>query len=130
MTLKWVSRAFVAGMFASTSIAAHAATLEQPRYEPAPGWVEARQLDPVGEGDRTVLLLVDSQIRVEDDRSVEYRDLAYQVVSPEMLSRLGNVKVEWQPDVQDALIHAVSIVRGGETIDALNGGAGRPEPTA
>ena len=122
MTLKWVSRAFVAGMFASTSIAAHAATLEQPRYEPAPGWVEARQLDPVGEGDRTVLLLVDSQIRVEDDRSVEYRDLAYQVVSPEMLSRLGNVKVEWQPDVQDALIHAVSIVRGGETIDALNGG--------
>ena len=122
MTLKWVSRAFVAGMFASTSIAAHAATLEQPRYEPAPGWVEARQLDPVGEGDKTVLLLVDSQIRVEDDRSVEYRDLAYQVVSPEMLSRLGNVKVEWQPDVQDALIHAVSIVRGGETIDALNGG--------
>ncbi len=115
-------RAFIAALFTGSSIAAHAATLEQPSYEAAPDWIEPRKLDPTKANDKSVLLLVDNQIRVEDDRSVDYRDIAYHIVSPELLSQLGTVKLEWQPDVQDVSIHAISILRGDETIDALNGG--------
>ncbi len=92
--------------------------------EPSAQWVDVAALPPVAESDDKVFLLVDNQVHIGDGRQTIYSDIAYHVTSPEMLSQAGNVQMEWQPDTQDVIVHAVDIIRGTETIDALGDGSG------
>ena len=120
MTFRLYRRALVAALLTSASMAA---AQEEPRYEPAPDWVEESALPADSADDTNLLLLLDNQIKVEPGRQIEFIDTAYHVVTAEMLSGLGSIKVEWQPEVQDAVIHSIDIIRGDQIIDALDGGS-------
>lgn len=119
MTLSYHRHVLVAALLTSSSLVM---AQEEPRYEAAPDWVEASPLPAVSADDKNVLLLLDNQIKVENDRQISFSDTAYHVVSAQMLSQAGTINVEWQPDVQDAVIHSIDIIRGDQVIDALNGG--------
>ncbi|WP_420607242.1 DUF3857 domain-containing protein [Novosphingopyxis sp.] len=108
---------FLAALLCSSS--AVIAQEEQPSYAPAPDWIDPAELPPLDERGERVFLISDNQIRIEGGRELVYSDIAYQLVSPEMLSAAGNIQLQWQPDVQDMLIHSIQIVRGGDVIDAL-----------
>lgn len=121
MGLTFVHGALLAALLSSSAMAI---AQERPQLAPPPAWATVSTLPPPEEGDKKVFLLYDNQIQIAGGKSTAFSDAAYQVISPEMLSSAGNVKIEWQPDTQDILVHAVDIVRDGKTIDALGDGSG------
>ncbi|WP_347304245.1 DUF3857 domain-containing protein [Croceibacterium sp. TMG7-5b_MA50] len=90
-------------------------------YQPAPGWVEVASL-PEGRS-TTPLQIWDEQHRIEDGRLWSYAEQAVRIDSPQMLSAAGTLQASWLPDKGDLIIHRVAIMRGGEEIDVVAGGA-------
>lgn len=52
-----------------------------------------------------------------------YSDAALALDSPEALTQLGTLTAAWLPDKGDLRVHRVELLRGGETIDLIAGGA-------
>ncbi|WP_309503117.1 MULTISPECIES: DUF3857 domain-containing protein [Sphingomonas] len=99
--------------------AAHAG--EAVLYGPAPAWALRSTLpDPAMQAaDAPVLLLYDSQQRIEGDTLYTYLDTASRAATPELLSQLATLSLMWLPDKGDVTIHELSIQRAGERIDLL-----------
>lgn len=96
---------------------------ETPLYEPAPQWVEVATLAPKPADGNAIVLLLDQQARIEKGRLWNYVDSAIALDSPEALTRFGTLQAAWIPDKGDLIVHRVELVRGGEVIDVLKGGA-------
>jgi tetratricopeptide (TPR) repeat protein/transglutaminase-like putative cysteine protease len=94
---------------------------DEPLYQPAPGWVDVAELPADLSG--PPLLLLDNQQRIEAGRLTEYLDRAVRIDNPQMLQNAGTIQARWLPDKGDLIVHRVSILRGGETIDVLGDGA-------
>lgn len=117
-------RTMWAGALALSLIAGKAIAGETPLYQPAPGWVVPAAL-PKSAGDGTAspsLLIFDFQQRAEGSRLWSYQDTAVRASTPEILSQMATVALQWLPDKGDLIIHEASIVRGAETIDLLAAG--------
>lgn len=68
--------------------------------------------------------LLDQQVRIDGNTVTTFVDTATFVSSPEMLNKLGTLSVNWLPHRGDVTFHRIEIVRGGQTIDALQSGVG------
>lgn len=104
------------------AIAAPALAGETVRYEDAPEWVEPQQiaLQEDEKGPAEVLLVW--QHRLEDGKVHSYRDRAVRIDNGDSLTAEGTLRLEWMPDKGDLFIHALQILRDGETIDLLAAG--------
>lgn len=116
--MRYVVAALLAGTFAVPALAG-----EKVLYERPPAWVEPAALEPKQPGSNALLLLLDQQARIETGRLWSYTDTAIALDSPEALTRFGTLNAAWMPDKGDLIIHRVELIRGGEVIDVIKGGA-------
>lgn len=107
-----------AGLTAFAVIApssAHAG--DTPLYQPAAAWVVPANA-PVSSG-ATPLAKLDIQHRIENGLLSTYVDQATRITSAEILSQAATLVVPWAPDKGDLIVHELSILRDGTTIDLL-----------
>lgn len=94
------------------------------RYEAAPAWIKAAPaLNAAKLTDTDPPLQVrDQQVRLNGDEAWVYSDLATRAATAQMLGDIGNLRLAWNPDTGDLIVHSVEILRGGQVIDVLKGG--------
>lgn len=90
---------------------------------PPPAWVllsdEAPAPAPTTTGEGLRLLLLDSQLRAEDDQQFVYVRTRSTAASPQGVIALGNIALTWSPASQDITVHHVTILRDGQSIDVM-----------
>lgn len=92
-------------------------------YQPTPDWVApAPPIDAAKLGDDApVMVMMDTQQRLQDGQVWTYVDGASRVPSAQALGPVGTVQLPWQPAQGDLIIHRAEIIRGAERIDLLKG---------
>ncbi|WP_395333949.1 tetratricopeptide repeat protein [Novosphingobium sp. BL-8H] len=120
MHLGKVSRAVLACAILS-AVPAPAFAGEAMLYQPAPAWVKIAAL-PAATADAPPFTVFDSQQKVEGGQLWRYSDTAVRIGSAEMLAQFSTVGAQWSPDQGDLIIHEISIIRDGETIDLIKNG--------
>jgi transglutaminase-like putative cysteine protease/tetratricopeptide (TPR) repeat protein len=105
----------------STLAASAALAGDKPLIQPAPAWV----LPPPplatlarDHGDSGILIL-DQQQRLLDGQVWAYVDSANRITSEQTLNQAGTVKLAWQPDHGDLIVHRITILRGSQEINLL-----------
>ncbi|WP_052134871.1 DUF3857 domain-containing protein [Sphingomonas sp. 37zxx] len=112
------------GLMVSVSLIGFAAPAwagDKPLYQPAPAWVkQAPAPDPTKlPAEKPQMLISDQQHRIVDGGVSAYGRSALLIANAGMLNEAGTLRLEWQPDHGDLIVHHVRILRGGETIDLL-----------
>lgn len=97
---------------------------ETPRYEAAPGWVDAVSIAAVDKSEDNNLIVWDQQVRIEEGLRWDYHDRVYRLSDVKDMSAIGTLKFQWLPDKGDLIIHEIAILRGGQIINVLDGGKG------
>lgn len=92
-------------------------------YDTTPSWVEIASVAPKTPQSRDVIVLLEEQARIEKGKLWTYVDTAIALDSPEALTRFGTLNATWLPDKGDLIVHRVELIRDGEVIDVLKGGA-------
>jgi transglutaminase-like putative cysteine protease/tetratricopeptide (TPR) repeat protein len=95
---------------------------EQVLYAPAPGWVVPADLAAADKGSDE-LVLIDRQRLLDHGTVTAYEDVALRLKTPEAVNKLNTMTLQWYPDKGDLTVHRLEIIRGGQTIDVLKGGA-------
>lgn len=116
-----VRRIVVAALLCGTAGVAHAG--DKPLYQPVPAWVVLAPEPATANlgNDAPAMMIGDVQARIADGGSWTYYERAARLASIQSVSSAGTVKLDWQPDHGDLIIHGVDILRGGKRIDALKG---------
>lgn len=96
---------------------------EEILYRPAPEWVDPAELPPAESEPGKPIRLIESQVRFDGGTVWEYRQMAVALETPEALSGLGTITANWLPDKGDLIVHAIELVRDGQTLDVLGDGA-------
>ena len=112
-----LTKATVSALALTFATAAHAG--DTPVYEKAQDWVEVVDLASVEADETNDLALFDQQIRIEEGKRWDYQDKVTRISAITDLSKAGTLKVRWSPDKGDLIVHELSILRDGETIDVL-----------
>ncbi len=96
---------------------------EEVLYGAAPEWVEQTELtaEILKEGPPVVLL--DTQLWLEEGKVTTFNDVAFALDSTEALTAMGTLSAAWLPDKGDLTIHKVHLLRDGKIIDVLGEGA-------
>lgn len=113
---------FAAGAIVAAAAPAHAA--DKPLFQPVPAWVKQAGVPDaaaLAEG-APIVVILDSQQRLEGDTVWTYSDRALRVQSTQALTQIGTLALPWQPARGDLIIHRIEIIRGTEHIDLLAGG--------
>lgn len=110
-------------VLALVAIAAPALAGEEIVYDKAPAWVALADLPPSSEKQGSPFRLFDQQVRLEDGQVWAYLDTAIALDSPQALTSMGTLSANWIPDKGDLIIHAVELIRDGESVDLIAGGA-------
>ncbi|MCJ2182305.1 DUF3857 domain-containing protein [Novosphingobium sp. 1949] len=92
-------------------------------YAPPARWVEPYKDKDIDTAGKTPLALYDVQQRIESGVLSIYVDRAIKLDAPQALTQAGTSSAAWQPDKGDLIVHRVQILRGGQVIDVLAGGA-------
>ena len=111
----------------SGSGAARAAA--QPEYGPPPAWVDVAAVPqaPPPDGAAAVqVVLDDNQTRLSPDGDAYYDRRIYKVLKPEGLIAFKTQTFTWDPQTETITIHALNLLRDGQVIDLLKGGADMP----
>jgi transglutaminase-like putative cysteine protease/tetratricopeptide (TPR) repeat protein len=95
---------------------------DQVLYAPAPTWVVPADFAAVADG-KDELLLIDRQRMLDGGTVTSYEDVALRLTTPDAVSKLNTMTLQWYPDKGDLTVHRLEIVRDGQTIDVLKGGA-------
>ncbi|QNQ08058.1 DUF3857 domain-containing protein [Sphingomonas alpina] len=97
---------------------------DKPIYAPAPDWIKpAPAIDTASIKDESpVFLLLDGQQLLKDGQITSYVETAARVASTQMLDQIGSIKLPWQPDKGDLIIHKLEIIRGSEHVDLIAAG--------
>ena len=96
------------------------------KYGPPPAWVkpiDVPQALPPLEGGAVQILLQDRQVRLSAQGDEFYIHAATKVLGQGGLTPLGTFQVNWDPGTSSITLHRVRILRDGQAIDILNGGA-------
>lgn len=91
------------------------------RYAPPPAWVIAAptaSAAPTPPGAPLRIVFADQQTRVTDHGQEEYQATRLALLAPEALGA-GNLVVSWSPTTDEVVVHRLSILREGRTIDVL-----------
>jgi lipoprotein NlpI len=84
--------------------------------EPVPGWVQRASVADAQQTEALVLPLVDTQYMVGDE-PVLYVHRSIKVNDAASLTQAGHVTVVFVPQYHRLKLHAIRLVRGGETLD-------------
>jgi len=109
----------------AVSVAAPCLASDEVRYESAPAWVVAADLD-AALANRQELILYDRQVLLDGGVVTRFTDLAYDIANVQAMQKFGTLQFGWLPDKGDLIIHRLEILRGRETIDLLAEGV-KPE---
>lgn len=90
---------------------------------PPPSWILPADLNSVDIEDGPAELVADYQHRLEGGVVYSYFDSAVRVDNSQSLMEQNTVSLDWLPDKGDLTVHALEILRDGETIDLLADGA-------
>ncbi len=114
--MRWLTTLAVCTLAAGTAKAG-----EIPLYQPVPSWVKPAPTSALAapSSSAPIIVLLDTQHRLNDGQVWRYVDAATRVASAEVLAQAGMISVPWQPDNGDLIIHRIEIIRGGERIDLL-----------
>lgn len=91
------------------------------RYAPQPTWVIAAPTGsaaPTPPGAPLRIIFADQQTRVTDHGQEEFQATRLALLAPEALGA-GNLAVTWAPANEEIIVHRLSIIRDGRTIDVL-----------
>jgi tetratricopeptide (TPR) repeat protein len=120
-------RRIIGGAAVGAALVSHAAWAgDKVLTAPIPDWVapapplDLKALPRTG----NVVPLFDEQIQVSGDTVIAYIDSATVISSPEVLTQRGTMSINWRPNHGDLTLHRIEILRDGQTIDLLQGGAG------
>ncbi len=94
---------------------------DQVLYDKAPEWVLPVDFAAALKS-RDEMILVDRQRRLEDGTELSYNDFAFRLTSPDAITNLGTLSLQWLPDKGDLTVHRLEIHRRGEVIDLLGDG--------
>lgn len=102
-----------------------AAAADKPNYgAPAP-WVQVAEVPPAPAEDGAAavqVVLDDNQTRFSPQGDAYYNRRIYKVARTEGLAGFQSRSVTWDPSIEEVRWHALRIIRGGKTIDLLDGG--------
>lgn len=121
MFMKIVHRLAFAALLAFSAGSLQAG--DEPLYQSAPSWVvttdvaDWSKVTPKGN-----MVLSDMQGRIDGGLVWTYSDFAVKLDTPEALTQFSSITMPWLPDKGDLIIHELSIIRDGKTIDALASG--------
>ena len=122
-------RVFAAIGVAQLGLAAPAWASDTPVYGPPPAWVDLVPIPepPPADGAAAVqMVLDDNQTRLDPDGDAYYNRRVLKVLKPEGLATFKSQTFTWSPDKDDLTIHTLRILRAGQSIDLLKGGADMP----
>ena len=125
----WVRYAFAACVAVQGFSAGSALAAQQPVYGPPAPWVTLATLPdtPPADGAAAVqVVLDDNQTRLSPEGDAYYERRIFKVLKPEGLATFKTQSFTWSPDTETVTIHALRILRDGQTIDLLKGGADMP----
>ena len=88
-------------------------------YQDQPSWIEEAKLPAEQPSGGSPFLVFDMQRKIDGGQLWQYQDTAVKIASPEMLAQFSTIAAQWSPDKGDLIIHEISILRGGQTIDLL-----------
>ena len=114
-----IGRTAASALAFAAAAPAHAS--ETIAYEPAPQWT--RSAAPAAKApapDADALIVAhNQQTRIDAGAITTFADDAIRVINPQMLTALGNLTAQWQPDTQSVVVHTVTIEREGAMLDIL-----------
>jgi tetratricopeptide (TPR) repeat protein len=90
-----------------------------PLYAPVPDWVKVAPPADASAIKEDAFLLVDRQERLSGAGDQYYFHSAYLAHSQDGLGAAGNITIDWNPEIDDIVVHKVAIRRGGTVIDLL-----------
>lgn len=96
---------------------------EDPLYQAPPSWVVPIELDEAKLKAAPIVVLLDTQKRLDGAKLWDYSDVAFRIDNPDTLTNAGTLSASWIPDKGDLIINRVEILRGKEVIDVLADGA-------
>lgn len=113
-----------AALLAATSLSVAAFANEEPRYAAPAAWVAVPDapLPQVGASARDNLLIQSQEMRLTPGKRDTFFDYAIRVSSAEQLEQVGTIRLSWQPDRADIVIHRIAIIREGTAIDLTAAG--------
>jgi hypothetical protein len=97
---------------------------DQPVYAPPGNWVKQRELPKApapDTGTPTRMILEDMQVNFADGARETYAESISKIQTPQGLSGIGNLALNWKPDTDMLTIHRLHIIRGDQVIDLLGG---------
>ena len=112
-------------VLAAVFAASAAAAADQPRYGPPPAWVETIEIPsipPATDGSPVQILLEENQSRFGADADETYGEVAFRILTPAGLAAAASLAQSWNPDTETLTFHKLNIIRGGQTVDLLEGG--------
>ena len=108
-------------VFAFALLGVFAAHAQSPKFAPAPAWVEAAPLpdaaDAAPTSDGTRYLLLDDQVDARAGTPVWFRRVVTRLDGSRALADGGQIAIDFQPDYQRVVVHAVDVVRNGVRTD-------------
>lgn len=117
-------KSLFAAVAASFAMFAATASAQDVERAPPPAWVIPAPTDTPAPatGDAALrTLAIDHQILFDADGTHTYTFQRFQVLTRQGLSSVGTVNLMWIPPRQTVQIHALHIIRDGQTIDVLAG---------
>lgn len=117
-----MSRSLFAAVAASFAMFAFTASAQEVERAPAPAWVDiaSAEAPSPATGDAALrTLAIEHQIRFDADGAHTYTLQRFQVLTRQGLSSVGTVNLEWSPPRERVQVHALHIIRDGQTIDVL-----------
>lgn len=119
-----MSRYLFAAVAASLAMLVDTASAQEVERASAPAWVAPAPTDAPtpATGDAALrTLAIDHQIRFDGEGTHTYTYQRFQVLTRQGLSSAGTINLVWSPPRETIQIHALHIVRDGQTIDVLAG---------
>ena len=110
-------------------LAGRAFAADQPQFVPAPAWVDVAATPPAPPADGAAavqVVLDDNQSRLSPEGDAFYNRRIYKVLRPEGLVAFKTQGFTWDPQTETLLLHSLKILRDGQEIDLLKGGADMP----
>ncbi len=96
-------------------------------YDAVPDWVEQVDLNAVlaaKPASNNFIVVLDRQTKMENGTEWGYADVVVRGQTAEFLTEVAKLlNASWQPDQGDLVIHRLEILRGGQTINALEKGS-------
>lgn len=115
-------RLLFATIVVSMTMFAGAVTAQQVERAPTPAWVRppVTEAPPAAIGDAALRVrAVDHQILFDGQGTHTYILQRFEVLTRQGLTSVGTVSLAWTPPRETVQIHALKIIRGGQTIDVL-----------